>query len=263
MNAEYLFNLYAKIFAKRKFIKLNKFLFNLSLRGMGVLNYKDNLISGEYSFLKNYFKSIDTGGVIFDVGANVGNYSEMIIENCTSLPIYAFEPHPITFSELNRVANIHNFCAINIGMSDRAGKITLYDYFQQKSSSHASLYKDVFTQMHKKEIVEYDVNVSTIDLFCDNYNIDNIVLLKIDTEGHEYAVLKGAKKMLGENRINAIHFEFNEMNVISKIFLNDIIQLLPDFSFYRLLPNELLEVMDERSCFQNIFAYQNIVAIHN
>lgn len=44
--------LYAKLFANKKFIKFNKFLFQLSLRGMGVLNYQNNDISGEKYFIK-------------------------------------------------------------------------------------------------------------------------------------------------------------------------------------------------------------------
>jgi len=117
-------------------------------------------------------------------------------------------------------------------MSDNIQTAALYDYSNNTGSSHASIYKKVFDNIHQSESIKYEIEMSTIDSFCDKKNISLITLLKIDTEGHEYQVLQGAKRMLTEHRIQAIHFEFNEMNAISKVFMNDFIELLPDFSFF-------------------------------
>ena len=59
------------------------------------------------------------------------------------------------------------------------------------------------------------VNVVSIDSFCKKKNIDKIDLLKIDTEGHEAEVLKGATRMLKKN-IRYILIEFH----FSKIYKN-------------------------------------------
>jgi len=265
MNTNLIFDLYAIVFAKPIFIKFNKFIFNLSLRGMGILNYRNYTLSGEKCFLQDFFsnkENLDVG-VVFDVGANSGSYSKTLINLFPSLSIFAFEPHPITFTKLNNTSKEYPFASFNLGMSDNIQTAALYDYSNNTGSSHASIYKKVFDNIHQSESIKYEIEMSTIDSFCDKKNISLITLLKIDTEGHEYQVLQGAKRMLTEHRIQAIHFEFNEMNAISKVFMNDFIELLPDFSFFRMLPSGLISIDNYRACHLEIFAYQNIVAIRN
>lgn len=80
-------------------------------------------------------------------------------------------------------------------------------------------------------------------------------------EGNELAVLKGGEKSISEGKIKAIHFEFNEMNVSSRVFFRDFWKLLKDYQIYRLLPREMLEINHYSPLTCEIFAYQNIVAI--
>ena len=261
MNSDFIFNGYTKIFARPNFIKFNKFLFNLSLRGMGILNYKTNSSSGELHFLKYCIEGNNNLGIVFDIGANTGNYSKLVNEFNPMLTVYSFEPNPKTFKELDKNSKKHSFKPLNIGMSDKVGKMQLYDYVSRSGSSHASIYKEVFDHIHKEKRLKYNIDVYTIDHFCKEKGIEQISLLKIDTEGHEFRVLQGAKKMLDEQRIHTIHFEFNEMNIFSRTFLSDFIKLLPGFSFFRMLPNGLTPIDNYRPCHLEIFAYQNIVAI--
>jgi hypothetical protein len=86
-------------------------------------------------------------------------------------------------------------------------------------------------------------------------------LLKIDTEGNELDVLRGAINSINQKKIKAIHFEFNEMNVISRVFFRDIYLMLKDYKLYRLLPYGMTEINVYSPLFCEIFAYQNIVAI--
>ena len=55
------------------------------------------------------------------------------------------------------------------------------------------------------------VKVSSLDCFCKDQNIDRIDVLKIDTEGHELEVLKGAVNLLSSRKIRYIYAEFNEL----------------------------------------------------
>ena len=75
---------------------------------------------------------------------------------------------------------------------------------------------------------------------------NDIDLLKIDTEGNEFNVLKGAKKLFEFNKIKAIHFEFNQMNIVSKSSFKDFWDLLNEnFIFYRILPRgRLLPIVE-------------------
>lgn len=88
------------------------------------------------------------------------------------------------------------------------------------------------------------------------------MLLKIDTEGNELAVLHGAQNALKNGKIEMVHFEFNEMNVISRVFFRDFWNLLHPlgFQFYRLLPNSAFEITRYSPVDCEIFAFQNIIA---
>jgi FkbM family methyltransferase len=255
-------NLYVNLFARKHFIKFNKFLYRLSLGGLGILNHKTSAISGELAFLKNYL--IEKKGVVIDVGANIGNYSKEALEINPYIKVIAFEPHPETFSRLSE--NLSSYTSsvklINKGVSSHPGVLELFDYANKDGSSHASLFQDVLTDIHGSEnIVSHSVELTTIDDLINHGKIFEIILLKIDTEGNELEVLKGAKQALLERKIKAIHFEFNSMNVISRSYFRDFWEILGDFKIYRLLPKEMIEIKNYNPLTCEVFAYQNIVAI--
>lgn len=252
---------YAWIFGRPFFEKLNKLLLRVSLSGLGYLNYRDNKISGELAFLKMYIPG--KNGAVLDVGANDGEYSSEILRLGSNVTIYAFEPHPITFRRLlAKFSEDNKVYTINGGLSCQAGQMNLYDYSDVDGSEHASLYRDVITEIHRAEVfVAHEVNLQTLDEFVNKYDIGLIDLLKIDTEGNELAVLRGANEALRRGIIKAIHFEFNEMNVISRCYFKDFWDILTDYNIYRLLPNGMLRIKKYSPLYCEIYAYQNIVAI--
>lgn len=253
--------IYVFLFGNNRCQKLNKFLYRLSLGGLGVLNHSSSSISGEKSFLKKYLRGHRS--VLIDVGANNGGYTLEALEINSKTKIYAFEPHPTTFQSLVRnVARHENVVAINKGMSSECGVLRLYDYPSKDGSPHASLFEDVITEIHGADAaVAHDVSLTTIDEFIGSEEIGEIDLLKIDTEGNELAVLHGAKNAISSKKIKAIHFEFNAMNVSSRVYFRDFWRILRDYRIYRLLPNDMLEIKNYSPLGCEIFAYQNIVAI--
>jgi FkbM family methyltransferase len=257
---EHIYNLYTYIFAKSWLIKFNKLLFNLSIRGLGILNYKTKYQSGELDWLTRYLSSIEAP-IVFDVGANVGDYSNEIIKRFPNASIYAFEPHPKNFVKLASL-DIRILHCFNKAVGSQQEQILLYDYEKNDGSSHASLYQEVIEEIHQGKSISYNVNVITLDSFCKEQQIQSIDLLKIDTEGNELKCLIGAKQLLKDGKINAIQFEFNEMNIISRCTFKDFWELLYDFNLYRLLPGGyLLEIRKYSPIFCEIYAYQNIVAL--
>jgi Methyltransferase FkbM domain len=105
------------------------------------------------------------------------------------------------------------------------------------------------------------VDMTTLDDFCSGAKIDNIDFLKIDVEGGEFDVLLGAQEMIARRSIAIIHFEFNSMNIFTKHFLRDFDALLPGYRLYRVCPTTLLELARLPVVCQEIFGYQNILAI--
>jgi FkbM family methyltransferase len=251
---------YRALFGRQIFYRLNIILYHCSLRGLGILNFESDRISGEALFIKRLLAG-KASGVVFDVGANVGRYSSKVLQTNPLLTVYAFEPHPRTFATLEKNVQHSNFTAINAAAGECAGTVDLYDYAAADGSSHASLYQDVIESIHRAPSTHHQVNVVALGEFARANQVASIALLKIDTEGNELNALKGIEDFLRAGRIEAIHFEFNEMNIVSRVFFRDFWDLLPNYVFYRLLPDGMVELERYSPVFCEIFAYQNIVAL--
>lgn len=253
--------LYSKLFARKGLYKFHKLLYLMSLKGLGILNYQGFRISGEEFFIKKYLTTSKIK-IVFDVGANTGEYAKKVRKYNSLAKLYCFEPHPKTYKNLivnvNKIDNIELF---NFGLGESAGTLKIFDYKNRDGSSHASLYKEVISEIHKSEVIEHEVAIRTIDDFIREKNIQKVDLLKIDTEGNELNVLRGASEALTKGKIDIIHFEFNEMNVISRTYFKDFYDLLKGYDLYRLLQDGLVPIGHYNPVFCEIFAFQNIVAI--
>lgn len=227
---------------------------------MGILNYENDHVSGEDRFLEKLLTG-QNAPVILDIGANEGRYTNNILAINPSAIIYAFEPHPETCKRL--IANVSSpgFHAINSAAGNEDGLIQLYDYEAGNGSSHASLYKNVIEEIHKAASAEHTVNMLKLDGFAEKRGLKQISLLKIDTEGNELNVLNGFIHYINAGKVDAIHFEFNEMNVASRSFFRDFWSLLEGYDFYRLLPSGMLPIERYSPLLCELFAYQNIVAL--
>ncbi len=255
-----LYHIYRFLFARRIFYKFNKLIYSFALRGLGILNYENDQVSGEAFFLKHYL-SHKKKTIILDIGGNVGNFACKVMRIEPSAQVYSFEPHPKTYFELRAASEKNGFKSFNIGCGRENTKLNLYDYAEKDGSEHASLYEEVIENIHKSKAIGHVVNIVKLDDFCSQLHINEIDLLKIDAEGSELNVLKGLEEYIKLRKVKAIHFEFNEMNVVSRTFFKDFYGLLSEYDFYRMLPNDLMPIKKYDALFCEIFAYQNIVAI--
>jgi len=256
-----LIRLYRYLFSSSRFYRFNRFLFKLSLRGIGVLNFENRKVSGELFVISKILPKIveKDNPVLFDIGANVGEYTLALKKRFPDSTIFAFEPHPGNYAKLEKTkeSNINLF---NIGLGEESGKHFLYDLAETGGTSKASLFEEVFSLEENEKTKKFEIIVTTLNEFAELNKIDFIDFIKIDTEGNEIAVLRGASKLLAENRIGCIQFEFNEMNCISRVFFKDFTTLLKDFEFYRMLPNGIVK-LDKSPVYNEIFAFQNILAV--
>jgi FkbM family methyltransferase len=235
-------------------------LYRIALNTVGILNYEDDVVSGERRFITRFLEQ-HPRAVIVDVGANAGQFTQMVWELCPAVTIHAFEPSPVSYAVLSAALHGTTVRAHQIALSDHAGQIELFDYSDEAGSQHASVYRGVIEAIHRRSASSTQVRCETLDAIAGQLGLEHINLLKIDAEGHELAVLAGAKELLGSNRIDVIQFEFNEMNVISRSFMKDFFAVLPSYRIYRLLRDGVIEFEHYDPTFMEVFAYQNIVCI--
>jgi FkbM family methyltransferase len=240
-------------------------LLDLAHKNMGIMKYGDTIVSGEDFFVKKVLHRLvlcSRNAILFDVGANVGDYSIALAGHFNEAKIYSFEPNPETFNQLKRnTVTIANIMPINFGLGNAEKSTEIFTYEDDSISQHASVFANVLTDLHKaKRVKNFSINITSIDRFCKKNEIDKIDFLKIDTEGFEFEILKGASQMIKSGSIHVIQFEFNEMNIISKVFLNDFYNLLPNYDFFRLDTERLIALRDYDPI-NEIFRFQNIIAI--
>lgn len=256
--------LYRRFFVGTRWYRLNLFLHELSLHGLGILNHENEKVSGEDAALRRILAATGAAQgtpVVLDVGANVGDFSRRVRAAAPSARVFAFEPHPSIFPHTSAAAQAAGFEAIHAGCGDEPGRLTLYDYSDSRAGSqHASLYQAVIERLHGGSAAGHEVEIVTVDDFLRDRKIERVHLLKIDTEGHESSVLRGAQRALREGRIDFVQFEFNAMNLESRTFFRDLVALLPNYRLHRLLPDGwALLPYTPLTC--ELFAYQNIVAV--
>jgi FkbM family methyltransferase len=261
LNRSIIFDAYASIFGRKCFYRLNRGLYHASLRGMGVLNHKNDNASGERRFLKDCLAELASPTII-DVGANEGAYALSVLAANESARVFAFEPHPRTYQRLSvRSLQRINLIPINAACGSEPGECALYDHRDSSGTGHASLHSGVIETIHHDEADSTIVKVITLDSFFKERGISTVELLKIDTEGHELEVLMGTASALHEGRVKAIQFEFNEMNVVSRVFFKDFRDLLPNFRLFRMVRDGLVPLDPYFPFWCEVFAFQNIVAL--
>jgi FkbM family methyltransferase len=230
----------------------------------GIGKFENDDVSGEKYFLESVLaQKQEKTLTVFDVGANIGDYSKMVLKYLPESTVYSFEPNPNTFKKLKDSSTSNRCFPVNLGLGDTIQESSIYSYENEHDSQHASLYEGVITGIHSsKKAIKIPIFISTLDAFCEEHKIGKIDFLKIDTEGHELSVLKGAVSMLSKGSIDIIQFEFNEMNVISRVFLKDFYDLLEnEYEFFRLDTKRLIPLNGYKAS-NEIFKFQNIVCIH-
>lgn len=236
------------------------YIYRLALSGLGINLNVELDKSGEKRVFKNLLKNISEP-VVFDVGANIGEYSEMARKTIPNAKIYSFEPHPITFKKLEERGKKFNLNVFNLGFGNFKQETEIFDYATDDSSPRASLFKDVIEKQYNSNSISHKVKILTIDEFTKEHNINKIDFLKIDVEGNELNVLRGASNLIIENKVKIIQFEFNYTNIISRTFLSDFFDELTNYTMYRVLRNGMVKI--NYMAINEIFQYQNIIALNN
>ncbi|HYC60601.1 MAG TPA: FkbM family methyltransferase [Thermoanaerobaculia bacterium] len=176
-------------------------------------------------------------GVVFDVGANVGEWTNLALTINPNATYHCFEPSQPTFAVLSRRSFPANAHRNPFGLGERTEERKLFVYAEGRGSN--SLYYR--NGLEEKQEFEEVISLRTLDDYSATQNIDSIDFMKIDVEGHELAVLRGASRMLAAGRIGVIQFEYGGCYIDARVLLKDIwehvLSLNSSYSFYKIYPD--------------------------
>jgi hypothetical protein len=132
--------------------------------------------------------------------------------------------------------------------------------YNAEAFSHASFSKEVRGVSYLNNRLTLDLPITSLDLYLNDKGINEISLIKIDTEGFESEVFNGAIKTFSEVKPHFIQIEFNWHQLFRNITLNWFAERLPDYDCYQLLPDSWIK-RDPKDPLNNIFMYSNFIFV--
>jgi len=141
-----------------------------------------------------------------DVGANVGTWAKSFLEamapNGSGL---LFEPSPDTANRVREVLRQYasRVEVVEMAVGDASGEAT---FFAEPQFGECSSLVGGFSSPEARAI---KVRITTLDREIEARAIEHVDFLKVDAEGFDLRVLKGAKNALAKERIGIVQFEYN------------------------------------------------------
>lgn len=194
-----------------------------------------------------------------DVGANLGEWSEIFYNHisdknkCKGL---LFDPSPLAFKNLQtKFKDTATIELINVAVSDKSGQMTFYenpDHF-----ARSSLVDDV----DNPNAVKTTINVTTLDEEINKRKLEYIDFLKIDAEGYDLHVMRGASNLISKQQIGIIQFEYIGAWAGASSTLVAALNLLnsSDYQVFLLKSSGLNEF--DYHLYREYFSYSNFVAV--
>lgn len=219
-------------------------------------NNSDMLRNGELRWLRMVLPECQT---VFDVGANVGDWSAMALDSNPTCKVHCFEPSTATYQTLSRRFIGNKQVILNhIGLSATSGRMSLHRFGAESGVNSLYIREGLDIQQTDSE----EVGLETLDAYCQRADVDQIDLLKLDVEGHELAVLQGATQMLTKGKIRRIQFEYGGTYIDARILLKDMFEMSTQYHYrmHKIFPHELRLIERYEQRLEN-FQYQNWVAL--
>ena len=257
---KFISKLYVLIFGRKKLQFINDIFLSLTLDAKGFKNYGDFNRTGEKKFIRSIKDEINLS---LDIGANVGNYTKLILQE-TNSKVISFEPLPDAYRELENLKKdfSERLEIFNIAISNENKKQDLH--FSNEKSEKASLMKHLekLSFVGKANKNKISVEVKKLDDLKNIFKNQTIDFMKIDTEGYEFEVLDGAKYLLKEHKPKFIQIEFNWHQLLKGQTLYKISSMIDFSDTFKILPHgdELIQIDPSRPE-NNIYHLSNYVFI--
>lgn len=158
-----------------------------------------------------WIKTFKRDGVFLDVGANIGVYSLYAASLYRKMKIYAVEPLKVNFNSLKKNITINQFdhvLPLNLAISDQEGELPFHIIVDTPGSSGSQLNEPVAESGKSFEpLREEKIHCTTVDRLSKKFGVA-FDYLKIDIDGQEWQVLKGAEQSL-KGSIKSVLVELN------------------------------------------------------
>jgi FkbM family methyltransferase len=178
------------------------------------------------------------GFTAFDVGANIGEWSEAAVNEAAkagkAIDIHAFEPVPATFETLaRRLSGAPQVRRVAMALSNAPGTARMRVVGANAGTNTLNA-GDTQGQ-------DIDVTLDTADAYAERGGIAAIHLLKIDAEGHDLEVIRGALPLLRQRRIWVLQFEYNHRWLFARNSLFALFEAIKgtDYTVTRVTPTGL------------------------
>ena len=193
------------------------------------LDYPNDMSTNGESALQRWILRFSQAGEqihVADVGANVGRWSKSMLAAAstagreTELRLHAFEPDSRAFARLAETLDGRQASLSKTALSDRQG--TSPFYVVAPAAGTNSLY----SVPEANPVPQENVVTTTLDSYAEQSGVARFALVKIDAEGHDLAVLRGARTLLAEHRIAVAQFEYNHRWILGRFYPRDAFEFL-------------------------------------
>lgn len=167
-----------------------------------LVNSPNSDINGENWIVDNLAPQCST---VFDVGANKGEWTSYFITKGSAKKFILFEPSLTTYQFLvDKFKNVPEVTIVNKAVSDTEGESFFFE--EPDFGETSSLISSFSNDSSKKTLVK----ISTVDAAAEELGIEKIDYLKIDVEGFDLHVIRGARRTIEAGNVTYIQFEYNE-----------------------------------------------------
>ncbi|WP_293335749.1 FkbM family methyltransferase [Microcoleus sp. CAWBG58] len=228
------------------------------------LNNAESINNYELKIISNFIAS---GNVVFDIGANIGSWTNQVLNRYPDVQIHLFEPAPPIYQTLLQ----------NLAEPIKSGQLVLNNlaiahqpeirefYYYEKSSGWSTFHRrfEIEKQYNIQSPQPFQVLTATLDDYVQTRGIKRINFLKIDTEGGELEVLRGATNLLQKGKVDYIQFEYGGTFVDANITLKQVFEHLQKFRYtiFKILPDALQPLPQFSPEYEN-YEYSNFLAVN-
>ena len=204
----------------------------------------------EEKLLDWWTRAARSADVIFDVGANVGIYSLAALAARPVATVHAFEPTPELAEKLRAAARLNRLDRLIVheaAVYSSSGQAILCRFGDETNENEGMNY----IRADRGEANAERVRAITLDDFCEQQGIARIDLIKVDVQGQEHAVLRGAERLLRSGRLGTLIMELNWQGG-TECPAHESVRLLAQARYHFADPNAHGELREAGSWLQNL-----------